>query len=246
MKGVILAGGTGSRLFPLTKVINKHLLPVGKYPMICYPIERLKKAGITEIMVIAGKNQIGQIIEFLGSGVDFNLNFTFRAQDKAGGIAEALLLAEDFTGKEKIVVILGDNVFTADLSPYINDFVKQSSGAKILLKEVSEPHKYGIAEIRDGKIIGIEEKPKSPKSNLCVTGIYMYDPSVFDIIKGLKPSGRGELEITDVNLAYQKIGALTYNVLDGMWIDAGTFSSFAAANLYAVDINLNLFNLFPG
>jgi glucose-1-phosphate thymidylyltransferase len=242
MKGVILAGGTGSRLFPLTKVINKHLLPVGKYPMICYPIERLKKAGITEIMITAGRGQIGQIIEFLGSGIDFGLNFTFKVQEKAGGIAEALLLAEDFAKNEKITVILGDNIFTADLSPYISDFDQQPHGAKILLKSVPDPCNYGIVEIKDGKIVGIEEKPESPKSNLCVTGIYMYDSRVFDIIKELKPSARKELEITDVNNTYQKKGSLSFDILNGWWLDAGTFSSFAAANQYTADLQLNIWN----
>lgn len=239
MKGIVLAGGTGSRLHPLTKVTNKHLLPVGKYPMIFYPIYKLSKAGIKEILIITGREHMGDVIELLGSGRDFNLDFTFKVQDKAGGIAEALGLAENFVKNDKCVVILGDNIFEDDISEFVSDFEKQKSGAKILLKEVKDPSRFGVAEIKDGKIISIEEKPKEPRSNFAVTGIYMYDFMVFEIIKTLKPSQRGELEITDVNNRYIEKGNLTYNILKGWWTDAGTFESLLISNNLAKDIELN-------
>lgn len=239
MKGIVLAGGTGSRLHPLTKVTNKHLLPVGKYPMIFYPIYKLSKAGIKEILIITGREHMGDVIELLGSGRDFNLDFTFKVQDKAGGIAEALGLAENFVKNDKCVVILGDNIFEDDISEFVSYFEKQKSGAKILLKEVKDPSRFGVAEIKDGKIISIEEKPKEPKSNFAVTGIYMYDFMVFEIIKTLKPSQRGELEITDVNNRYIEKGNLTYNILKGWWTDAGTFESLLISNNLAKDIELN-------
>jgi glucose-1-phosphate thymidylyltransferase len=238
LKGVILAGGTGSRLYPLTRVTNKHLLPVGKYPMIFYPIYRLKKAGITEILVVTGREHMGDVLELLGSGQDFGVEFTYRVQDRAGGIAEALGLARNFVGDGRCVVILGDNIFEDDISPFVRDFVAQKAGAKILLKEVPDPRRFGVAELREGKIVAIEEKPENPKSRYAVTGIYMYDAEVFEIIKTLKPSQRGELEITDVNNAYIARGTLTYGILKGWWTDAGTPASLAVANELAREVTL--------
>jgi len=212
MKGIVLAGGTGSRLRPLTRVTNKHLLPVGKYPMIFYPIYRLKQTGIRDILIVTGREHMGDVMELLGSGRDFGVEFTYKVQDEAGGIAQALGLAEHFVNGDKCVVILGDNIFEDDITPYVRSFEEQKEGAKVLLKEVPDPHRFGVPEFRDGKIIAIEEKPEEPKSNYVVTGIYMYDSEVFDIIKTLKPSARGELEITDVNNAYLRKGTLTYNI----------------------------------
>lgn len=239
MKGVILAGGTGSRLFPLTKVTNKHLLPVGKYPMIYYPIYRLIEAGITEILIVTGKEHMGSVVNLLGSGYEFGVEFTYKIQDQPGGIAQALGLAEHFVNGDKCVVILGDNIFEDNINSFVSSFEKQEKGAKVLLKEVLDPRRFGVAELKGSKIISIEEKPKNPKSNYCVTGIYMYDSRVFDIIKTLKPSGRGELEITDVNNAYIKDGTLTYDILEGSWTDAGTFESLKRANELSYNIELN-------
>lgn len=241
MKGIILAGGTGSRLFPLTKVTNKHLLPVGKYPMIFYPIARLKEAGITDIMIVSGKEHMGAVVNLLGSGYEYGLEFTYRIQDQAGGIAQALGLCENHIGNEECVVILGDNIFNFSIEDFVTDFKKQGRGAKILLKEVEDPSRYGVAEIEGNKIKSIEEKPSFPKSKYSVTGIYMYDQDVFSVIKTLKPSGRGELEITDVNNFYINNSMLSYSILDGWWTDAGTFESLSQANLLAYDISLNMF-----
>ena len=231
MKGVILAGGTGSRLYPLTKVTNKHLLPVGNKPMIFYPIERLTEAGIEEILIVTGIDHMGDVVTLLGSGKDFGCKFTYKVQDEAGGIAQALLLAEHFTSGDKISVILGDNIFIDRLSKYIKKFDKQGKGARVLIKEVPDPERFGVVEIKGEKIISVEEKPKKPKSNYVVTGIYMYDDQVFDIIRGLRPSKRGELEITDVNSAYLKRNELEYDVLVGWWTDAGTFETLKRATL---------------
>lgn len=230
MKGIILAGGTGSRLAPLTKVTNKHLLPVGKYPMIYYSIAKLVDAGINEIMIITGRNHAGDIINLLGSGYEFGVKFTYRIQDNAGGIAEALDLAEDFVGNDLMTVILGDNIFIGNIKPDIDEFMNQNGGAKILLKEVPDPQRFGVPEIDGDRIISIEEKPELPKSNYAVTGIYMYDSEVFSIIKNLEPSERGELEITDVNNAYIQLNQLKYGIVSGDWIDAGTHASLARAN----------------
>lgn len=230
MKGIILAGGTGSRLAPLTKVTNKHLLPVGKYPMIYYSIAKLVDAGINEIMIITGRNHAGDIINLLGSGYEFGVKFTYRIQDNAGGIAEALDLAEDFVGNDLMTVILGDNIFIGNIKPDIEDFMNQNGGAKILLKEVPDPQRFGVPEIDGDRIISIEEKPELPKSNYAVTGIYMYDSEVFSIIKNLELSERGELEITDVNNAYIQLNQLRYGIVSGDWIDAGTHASLARAN----------------
>ncbi len=230
IKGIILAGGTGSRLFPLTKVTNKHLLPVGRKPMILHPVDKLVSAGIVDILIVTGIEHMGDVVNLLGSGKDFGCRFTYKVQDEAGGIAQALGLAENVCGDSKTVVILGDNIFTDDLTPHCRNFHEQKSGAKVLLKEVSDPHRFGVADVRDGKILGIEEKPKKPKSSLAVTGIYFYDPDVFKIIRTLKPSHRGELEITDVNNHYVSRGEMTYDLLGGTWTDAGTFESLWFAN----------------
>ena len=230
MKGVVLAGGTGSRLFPLTKVTNKHLLPVGKAPMIYYPLAKMKEAGITDVLIVTGKDHMGDVVNLLGSGHELGVELTYRVQDQAGGIAQALGLAENFAKGGKIAVILGDNIFEDDISEFVQNFKAQEKGAKILLKEVHDPERYGVAELNGDAVVSIEEKPKNPKSNWSVTGIYMYDDRVFEIIKTLKPSGRGELEITDVNNAYVREGTLTSDKFTGWWTDAGTFDSLNHAN----------------
>lgn len=236
MKAIILAGGTGSRLYPLTKVTNKHLLPVGKYPMIFHSVYKFKQAGLTDILVVTGKEHMGDVVNLLGSGSEMGVSFTYKVQDEAGGIAQALGLAEQFVGQEQMVVILGDNVFADDITSYVNHFRQQKKGAKILLKEVDNPNRFGVAELQGDNIVSIEEKPQFPKSKYAVTGIYMFDHSVFQIIKKLKPSSRGELEITDVNNAYIERGELTYDILNGWWTDAGTHASLARANELAKDV----------
>ncbi|MBS5912941.1 NTP transferase domain-containing protein [Paenibacillus macerans] len=236
MKGIILAGGTGSRLYPLTKVTNKHLLPVGKYPMIFHSVSKLKQADITDILVVTGKDHMGDVVNLLGSGSDMGVSFTYKVQDEAGGIAQALGLAEQFVGDDQVVVILGDNVFADDISPFVANFKKQQTGAKILIQEVHDPKRFGVPELQGDRIVSIEEKPQDPKSNYAVTGIYMFDHRVFEIVKTLKPSARGELEITDVNNAYIERGELTYDVLQGWWTDAGTHASLARANELAKDL----------
>lgn len=241
MKGIVLAGGTGSRLFPLTKVTNKHLLPVGKYPMIYYPIFKLIESGIDDILVVTGKHHMGDVVNLLGSGNDIGVQFTYKVQDKAGGIAQALGLAENFVGQDKCVVILGDNIFKDNIKQYVDNFKEQTVGAKILIKQVSDPERYGVPELDGDKISGIEEKPKRPKSNYCVTGIYMFDHKVFEIIKTLKPSDRGELEITDVNNRYIALNELTYDELDSWWTDAGTFPSLSYANRMSEEVILPVF-----
>lgn len=228
MKGIVLAGGTGSRLYPLTKVTNKHLLPVGNKPMIYYPIEKLTEAGIEEILIVTGTEHMGDVVNLLGSGKDFGCRFTYKVQDEAGGIAQALGLAENFCGDEPMTVILGDNIFETGLSKALKNF--DGFGAQILIKQVEDPERFGVAELEGDRIVGIEEKPNQPKSEFAVTGIYMYDPNVFDLIKNLKPSDRGELEITDVNNHYIKNGAMKYSILDGWWTDAGTPESYKVAN----------------
>jgi len=230
MKGVILAGGTGSRLYPLTRVSNKHLLPVGREPMIYHPIKKLLGTGIRDILIVTGTEHMGDVVGLLGSGREFECEFTYRVQDQAGGIAEALGLARGFARGEGVVVILGDNIFEDELGPYVERFAKQGPGARVLLKEVDDPQRFGVAEIEGERIVGIVEKPKQPKSRYCVTGIYMYDDRVFDIVRGLKPSGRGELEISDVNNAYIARGELRFDILQGWWTDAGTFESLSRAN----------------
>ena len=234
MKGVVLAGGTGSRLFPLTKVTNKHLLAVGYAPMIWYPVWKLKEAGIDEILIVTGTEHMGDVVGCLGSGKDFGCRFTYKVQDEAGGIAQALALGENFAGKEQICVILGDNIFQDSLIEQVAFFERQGRGARIILKPVSDPHRFGVAEVVGDRVIGIQEKPKEPKSNLSVTGIYFYDDQVFDIIREQKPSGRGEMEITDVNSAYIHLGQLTFGTFSGWWSDAGTYPSLARASELAL------------
>lgn len=240
MRGIILAGGNGSRLYPLSKVTNKHLLPVGRYPMIYYPIFKLKQAGIDDIFIVTGKEHAGAIVNLLGSGYEMGLKFTYRIQDQAGGIAQALGLAEDFVGNDSCVVILGDNIFEDSITSFVNDYIARKQVAKVILKQVNDPNRFGVAELRGSRIISIEEKPKIPKSDYCVTGIYIYDNSVFDIIKTLKPSGRGELEISDVNNEYIRRGLLSADFFDGWWTDAGTFESLTYANMlvegYSIDM----------
>lgn len=235
MKGVVLAGGTGSRLFPLTKITNKHLLPVYDKPMIFYPIEMLVEAGIRDILIVTGGRNAGDFLRLLGNGKQFglsHLNYTY--QEGEGGIADALSLAEHFADGHKICVVLGDNLIEGSIRPAVEQFKLQPRGARILLKEVPDAERFGVAEIEGDRIVGIEEKPKHPKSNYAVTGIYMYDDTVFDKIRRLVPSQRGELEITDVNNAYIREGTMTFSFLEGWWTDAGTFDSLLrAANLVA-------------
>lgn len=238
MKGIILAGGTGSRLYPLTKITNKHLLPVGKYPMIFHAVHKLKNAGIRNILVVTGKEHMGDVVNLLGSGKEFEVSFTYKVQDEAGGIAQALGLAEQFVGRDQMVVILGDNIFSDNIVSYVRSFEQQGNGAKILIKEVPDPHRYGVPKLENGKIVSVEEKPQNPQSNYAVTGIYMFDSTVFEIIKDLKPSQRGELEITDVNNEYIRRNELTYDILKGWWTDAGTHLSLAKANELAKTVIL--------
>jgi glucose-1-phosphate thymidylyltransferase len=228
MKGVILAGGTGSRLFPLTKVTNKHLLPVGQEPMIYHPIHKLVEAGLQEILIVTGTEHMGAVVSLLGSGKDFGCKFTYKVQDEAGGIAQALGLAENFAGDSPVTVILGDNIFQDSLKQSLASY--PGSGAQILIKEVHDPQRYGVAELDGSEVISIEEKPKEPKSNWAVTGVYIYDAHVFEVIKSLKPSGRGELEITDVNNYYIQQKQMKSAVMIGWWTDAGTFNSLETAN----------------
>jgi glucose-1-phosphate thymidylyltransferase len=233
MKGIVLAGGTGSRLFPLTKITNKHLLPVYDKPMIYYPIQTLVEAGIQDLLIVTGGRNSGDFLRLLANGKEFGLkhiNYTY--QEGEGGIADALALAEHFAEGSRICVILGDNIIEGSIAQAVRDFEAQERGAKILLKQVPDAERFGVAHIDGDRIAGIEEKPANPKSNYAVTGIYLYDESVFDKTRKLKPSARGELEITDVNNAYIQEGTMTFNFLQGWWTDAGTFESLLrAANL---------------
>ncbi|MBD2848615.1 NTP transferase domain-containing protein [Paenibacillus sp. IB182496] len=230
MKGILLAGGTGSRLDPLTRVVNKHLLPVGQKPMICHNIVKLKEAGIEEIALVITPPSASLYAGLLGSGSEWGVRLTYYMQDKAGGIAQALQLTRPMVRSgEKFVVILGDNLFEDKLAPHAQAYEAQATGARVLLKQVEDARRYGVPELQGGHIVSIEEKPKRPKSNYCITGIYMYDASVYDIIGGIKPSARGELEITDVNNVYAARGELEYDVLKGWWTDAGTFRSLLEA-----------------
>jgi len=244
MKGVILAGGLGKRLYPLTKITNKHLLPVHDKPMIFYPLQTLINAGIDDILIVTGGNHAGDFLRLLGNGKEFGLkhiNYTY--QEGEGGIAEALGLAEHFAESDKIVVILGDNIIEGNIIRQVNAFRKQKEGAKILLKEIPDPERFGVPQIVDDKIVKIEEKPKTPKSNFAVIGIYMYDERVFDIIRTLSPSPRGELEITDVSNVYIKEGKMTYDILEGWWSDAGTFESLLRAGNLVAQSGANKINL---
>ncbi|MGI8640501.1 MAG: sugar phosphate nucleotidyltransferase [Pyrinomonadaceae bacterium] len=235
MKGVVLAGGLGSRLNPLTKITNKHLLPVYNQPMIYYPIRTLINAGVDDIMIVTGGNSAGDFLKLLGNGKDFglkHLNYTY--QEGEGGIADALSLVEHFADDSSVCVVLGDNIIEGNIRQAKEDYEKQASGAKILLKKVHDPNRFGVPELDGERVLQIEEKPENPKSGYAVIGIYFYDSTVFDVIKTLKPSGRGEMEITDVNNYYINRGAMTWNELDGWWTDAGTFESLLhATNLVA-------------
>lgn len=230
MKGIILAGGMGERLYPLTKATNKHLLPVGKEPMIFHPINQLISAGIKQILIITSTDHMGDIVNSLGSGIDFGCDFTYRVQEEAKGIAHALALAENFSKNDNIVVFLGDNIFEYSIRPYVQNFEKQNDGARVLLKKVNDPNRFGIAALDEEHIIEIEEKPAAPKTDYAVVGVYMYDTDVFNIIKNLKPSDRGEYEITSVNNEYIKKKKLKYDIVKGRWMDAGTFNSYLEAN----------------
>ncbi len=232
MKGVILAGGFGTRLHPLTLITNKHLLPVYDKPMILYPLNTLKKSGIREIMIVCGKEHAGHFMNFLGSGKKYGVKLSYALQRGAGGVAEALGLAEDFAGKDKIAAILGDNIFEDDFS---NDFkvFRRERGSKIFVKKVPDPERFGVAEIDVGKIVGAKEKPKNPKSNLAIVGLYLYNPDVFAKIKTLVPSARGELEITDLHNQYIAEGSLSYGKVKGFWSDAGTFDSLVKTTIWA-------------
>lgn len=240
MKGVVLAGGTGSRLNPLTRVTNKHLLPIYDKPMVYYPIQTLVNAGVHEILLVTGGKNAGDFLRLLGNGRDFglkHLNYTY--QEGEGGIADALALAEHFADGDSICVILGDNIIENNICRAVASFTKQKEGAKILLKEVADAQRFGVAEIRGNHVVGIEEKPKRPKSNYAVIGIYLYDHTVFTKIRRLKPSGRGELEITDVNNFYIEEAKLTYEILHGWWTDAGTFESLLRANTLVAETGAN-------
>jgi len=232
MKGIILAGGSGSRLNPLTRITNKHLLPVFDKPMIYYPIRALVEAGIKDILIVTGGNHAGGFLQLLGNGNEFGLkevHYTYQTGEK--GIADALRLAEDFADKDKIVVVLGDNLFENSIKKYVDRFKKQKGGAKILLKKVVNSRRFGVPVFKNGKLVAIEEKPKIPKSPYAVTGIYMYDAKVFDYVRALKISARGEYEITDINNMYLRAGSLTYDVIDGFWTDCGTFESLLKATM---------------
>jgi len=221
VKGIILAGGLGTRLSLLTKITNKHLLPVYNKPMIYYPIETLVEAGLDDIMIVTGGQNAGDFLRLLGNGAQFGLKeLHYTYQEGEGGIAEALGLAEHFTDEERLVVMLGDNIVEQSIRPYVEVFARQPNGAKILLKNVDNPEEFGVAEVKGDRVVGIEEKPARPKTNHAVIGIYMYDARVFDVIKQLKPSARGELEITDVNNSYIERGEMTFDFLEGWWADA--------------------------
>jgi glucose-1-phosphate thymidylyltransferase len=240
VKGVILAGGLGTRLYPLTKVTNKHLLPLYDKPMIYYPLQTLINGGIDDILIVTGGNNAGDFLRLLGNGKEFGLkhiNYTY--QEGEGGIAEALGLAEFFAAGDKICVVLGDNIIETNIRRAAEAFRKQRGGARILLKEVPDPQRFGVPELKGDQIVGIEEKPRRPRSNYAVIGIYFYDAAVFDIIKTLKPSGRGELEISDVNNRYIEKGLMTWDLLEGWWTDAGTFESLLRANQLVAQTGAN-------
>ncbi|RMD96447.1 MAG: spore coat protein [Deltaproteobacteria bacterium] len=240
MKGVILCGGLGSRLHPLTKVTNKHLLPVADKPMVYYPIETLVNAGVRDLLLVTGGENAGDFLRLLGNGRAFGLEaLSYTYQEGNGGIADALRLARHFAGGEKIVVMLGDNIIGGNIRASLEAFEAQPKGARLLLKEVADPSRFGVAEVAQGKIVRIEEKPARPRSRLAVTGIYFYDAEVFDIIEGLTPSSRGELEITDVNNAYLARGTLEFDLLEGWWSDAGTFASLYRATELVMKLGAN-------
>lgn len=239
MKGVVLAGGTGSRLYPLTRVTNKHLLPVGRYPMIYHPLLRLRRAGVTDIGLVTSPEHMGDVVNLLGSGSRLGIDLTYRVQDEPGGIAQALGLCESFVGGEPFVVVLGDNILGEDLKEEVAAFEAQaagSGGARVLLKEVHDPERYGVPEFDGDRITRVIEKPSDPPSSFSVIGIYFYDASVFDFIRTLSPSQRGELEISDVSNRYAQDGKLSHGVLSSWWGDAGTFEGLEEANRLARDL----------
>lgn len=230
LRGVILAGGLGTRLYPLTKVTSKHLLPVGNEPMVFHCVRQLTEAGITDILIVTNPGYVGDFVNALGSGKDFGCEFTYRVQEEAKGIANALALAEGFAAGGRIAVLLGDNIFESSIQQAVSDFHAQQIGARVLLKKVDDPERYGVATLNANRIVEIEEKPKQPKSNYAVVGIYFYDSFVFDVIRTIEPSARGEYEITAVNNVYINRGQLEYSFLQGEWVDAGTFDSLAEAH----------------
>ena len=230
MKGIILAGGKGTRLNPLTRATNKHLLPVGSEPMLFHPLRQLVDAGIRDILVVTSTEHMGDVVRCLGSGQDFGCELTYRVQEEAGGIAHALALGEGFAGGDRVCVLLGDNIFEHAIAPYVEAFRRQEKGARVLLKQVGDPERYGVAALDEKHVVEIEEKPSNPKSRYAVVGFYLYDGSVFDIIRTIAPSKRGELEITAVNNAYIERGELEYDFCRGRWTDAGTFDSLLEAN----------------
>lgn len=230
IRGVILAGGKGTRMGELTKVTNKHLLPVGPYPMVYHPLKKLTGAGFQDVLLVSGTEHMGDFVELLGSGVGHGCRLTYRVQDEAGGIAQALSLAELFCTNSRICVLLGDNIFHDPLGPLLEEANQHPDWAWIGLKRVPDPGRYGVAELKGNQVIGIEEKPKEPKSDTAVVGIYIYPNDVFEVIKTLKPSARGEYEITDVNNHYLQTGRMGYTILDGYWTDAGTLDSLDYAN----------------
>jgi len=230
IRGVILAGGKGTRMGELTKVTNKHLLPVGAWPMVYHPLKKLVGAGMSDVLLVSGTEHMGDFVELLGSGTTYGCSLTYRVQDQAGGIAQALGLAEQFCMGSRSCVLLGDNIFRDPLIPFVEKANTRPDWAWIGLKQVPDPGRYGVAELKGDQVVGIEEKPENPKSDLAVVGIYIYPPDVFNLIKTLKPSRRGELEITDVNTYYMKQGRLGFSTLDGYWTDAGTLDSLDYAN----------------
>lgn len=230
MRGIILAGGHGTRLNPLTKATNKHLLPIGREPMLYHPIRQMVGANITDILLVTSTEHMGDVVNCLGSGSELGCSLTYRVQDHAGGIAHALALAEGFAAGGKICVLLADNVFEYSIAPYVRNFEAQASGARVLVKEVGDPERFGVAALDEHHVLNIEEKPKNPKSSFAVVGLYFYTHDVFDVIRDIEPSGRGELEITSVNSAYIRRGQLLYDVCFGRWTDAGTFESYQEAN----------------
>lgn len=231
VRGIVLAGGKGTRMGELTRVTNKHLLPVGPLPMVYYPLKKLTGAGIQEVLLVSGTDHMGDFVELLGSGREHKCNLTYRVQDQAGGIAQALSLGAHFSRDARCAVILGDNIFHDPLAPILDAAKERPDHAWVTLKRVPDPGRYGVAELKGNQVIGIEEKPANPKSDYAVAGVYVYPPDVFDVIETLKPSQRGELEITDVNLHYLKQGRLGYSFLQGYWTDAGTLESLAVANM---------------
>jgi glucose-1-phosphate thymidylyltransferase len=236
VKGIVLAGGVGSRLSPLTEVTNKHLLPVGKEPMIWHPVRHLVASGLGEILIVTSTHHMGSVVQSLGSGKRFGCEFTYRVQEEAGGIAHALALAEQFAAGERVVVLLGDNVFENSIAPHVNDFRRQKRGARVLLKEVGDPERFGVAALDEKVILSIEEKPSQPKSNYAVVGCYMYDEQVFEMIARTERSTRGEFEITAVNNLYAEQGRLAYGFVKGRWTDAGTFESLIEAGQMLLEL----------